>query len=168
MSFVNVRLYFLTKNCFLGYKLIYIICYNLLDMTRRLREPYMNGELLFRKYFEMGAGASAVRLAKWAVSVGMAKPVKKMKGNPDGVPVMGVWKAMWRWASLKENKETAYKIFSDYLDQYGWEQDTDFPWEDTTQSRKDIWNKFMLKKVQTSWQFRPHRHERFLRENGWL
>lgn len=137
-------------------------------MTRKLKQPYMNGELLYRKYFSMGAGASATRLARWAVSVGMAKSIKKTNINRDGAPVMGVWKAMWRWASMRENKELAYQIFSDHLDQFGWEQDTDFLWDDYTQPRQDIWHKFMLKKIQTAWQFNPNRHERFLRENGWL
>lgn len=80
---------------------------------------------------------------------------------------MGVWKAMWRWASQQENKTDAYLIFKEYVKKYGWTNDTDFPWVAGTEISWDDWSRFMLRKIRVAWQYKPVRHERFLRENGW-
>ena len=127
---------------------------------RKLRESYLNGEKLFRKYFEMGSATSAMVLARFAVTEGMYLP-----GGPKPTP-MGVWKAMWRWASLKENKEVAFDIFSSYVRDYGWRlADTDLPWDGPIEV---LWNEFMIQKIKSAWQHATsQRLERFLRKNGW-
>lgn len=135
---------------------------------RKLKESYLDGKQLYKAYFEMGNGASIVRLARWAIANSMAKPTKIARYNKEGLPCMGVWKAMWRWASLKENHPEAYQIFQTYVNTYGWLDDTDFPWPMGTVITLQDWNRFMLKKVKTAWQFAPNRHARFLRENGWV
>lgn len=137
-------------------------------MRKKLKDPYIAGKDLYEYYFSMGEAASIARLARWALANGKAKPVKKGPFNPEGLPMMGVWKAMWRWASLGVNKNEAYSHFQVYVLKYGWLDDTDFPWPvGTVISLKD-WHDFMQKKIRTAWQYEPVRHERFLRENGWI
>lgn len=126
---------------------------------RKLRENYLNGEKLFRQYFSMGAGASASRLQKFAITSGMLSP----DGNEP--TTMGVWKAMWRWASLKENKNTAFSIFCDHVNNYNWRNaDEDLPWEEGCES---VWKLFMEQKIRSAWQFSERRYKRFMKENGW-
>lgn len=136
-------------------------------MRKKLREPFLNGEQIYKYYFSMGEAASVARLTRWAISSGMAKPARKTKMNPEGLPRMGVWKAMWRWASLKENRNDAYLIFAEFVKTYGWTGDTDFPWPKGTEISLSDWHRFMLPKIQTAWQFQYNRHNRFLLENGW-
>ena len=127
---------------------------------RKLRENYLDGERLFRQYFAMGAGASATRLQEFAVTCGMLSP----EGNEP--TVMGVWKAMWRWASLKENKSTAFEIFVNHVDNYDWQLgDPDLPWKG---DRHELWTQFMEQKIRSAFQYGEARHQRFLRENGWI
>src|SRR5512147_842675 len=112
---------------------------------RNLKSSYLDGEKLFRKYYEMGDAKSTSRLAAWAIAEGMAKPVKVTKKNPNGLPVMGVWKAMWRWASLKENRVKAYQIYYDSLFKQG------------GQMSFDEWAKDMIEtKIPTAWQPPTH------------
>lgn len=130
-------------------------------MRKRLRESYLDGEKLFRQYFAMGNGTSASRLQKFAVTSGMV--------SSDGTEPtrMGVWKAMWRWASLKENKDVAFEIFRDHLENFGWDWgDPELPWDgDYT----ELWRRFMLQKIRSAWQYdKESKYQRFLRENGWL
>lgn len=67
--------------------------------------------------------------------------------------MMGLWKAMWRWASLKENKDSAWEIYRQSHPEVTAEQ----------------WKSMMLDKIKKAWQYRTHaRYERFLRDNGWL
>lgn len=117
-------------------------------------KSYLNGEKLFRKYFEMGEAKSVSRLAAWAIADGMAKPIKQTKQNPNGLPNMGVWKSMWRWASLKENRDTAWKIYKESQGKMSWEE----------------WVTDMVEtKIPTAWQPPTHaKRDKFLRENGWL
>lgn len=136
-------------------------------MRRKIKDPYLPGEELYKYYFSMGAGASIQRLAKWAIANGKAKPVPPAYQNKQGLPAMGVWKAMWRWASMKNNKTDAYLVFKDYVKNYGWLDDTDFPWEIGTEISWQDWCNFMLRKIKTAWQYPPGRYARFLRENGW-
>lgn len=135
---------------------------------RKLKEPHISGEQLYRHYFAMGEAASIARLARWAVSEGVAKPVSKGSFNQHGLPFMSCWKAMWRWASMQSNKTDAYLIFKDYVKKHGWTIDTDFPWEKDTEISWQDWSRFMTKKIRTAWQYKPNRYERFLRENGWV
>ena len=127
---------------------------------KKLRENYLDGERLYRQYFLMGAAASSSRIQKFAVSCGMLSP----EGNEP--TTMGVWKAMWRWASLKENKDLAFSIFSDYVDNYNWRlPDPDLPWDG---DRDELWHEFMMQKIRTAWQFSSERRlRRFLKKNGW-
>lgn len=134
---------------------------------RKLKESHISGEKLFKYYFSMGEAASIAKLARWAVSEGVAKPVSKGNFNKNGLPFMSCWKAMWRWASQQENKTDAYYIFKEYVKKYGWTIDTDFPWETGTDISWSDWSRFMVKKIRTAWQYKSNRHERFLRENGW-
>lgn|SRR5574341_1396643 len=128
---------------------------------RKLRENYLDSEKLFHKYFEMGNAASATKLVNYALSCGMISPEGKQP-TP-----MGVWKAMWRWASLKDNKDRAFEIFSHYIDNYEWKlPDNDLPWDG---DRQVLWHQFMMQKIKTAWQFQTKaRLERFLRKNGWI
>ena len=107
----------------------------------------MDGEVLYRKYFELGDAASFVRLQRFAEFKGMVDS----KGN---IPtLMGIWKSMWRWASLLENKETAWSIYHQY---------------DPSMSRED-WDRMMAEKIKKAWQFpTPSRYNKFMKENGWM
>jgi hypothetical protein len=116
----------------------------------------------------MGQAASISRLAKWAVANGKARLIKPNQTNQGGLPCMGIWKAMWRWASLKENTKIAYEIFRDYVKVHGWTMDSDFPWHEGTEISWTDWTRFIQKKIRTAWQYAPARHSRFLRENGWV
>lgn len=134
-------------------------------MRRILKEAYLDGGVLFEKYFSMGKAASINRLATFAVASGMTKIQYK---NKNKIPRMGVWKAMWRWASLQANKDKAFSIFSDYVHNYGWEWDTDFPWNPGSDVGQSDWNKYMLKMIHSAWQYNYSREQKFLRENGWI
>lgn len=106
-----------------------------------LRESYLDGEELFYKYFEMGDAKSIPRLVIFMQKKGIQ--------TTD----MGVWKSMWRWASLKENKVAAYRIYKDFGGEASWEQ-----WVD---DMKDI--------IRTAWQHQTDaKYNRFLRDNGWI
>jgi len=137
-------------------------------MRKDLKKKSLDGKLLYEQYFKMGDGASITRLARFAMSMGMSQGVKKTKINKDGLPFMSVWKAVWRWASVQENKTIAFQIFQEYVRNYGWEGDTDFPWPAGTEISWSDWHKFMIPKIKSAWQYKPNRHERFLRENGWM
>jgi hypothetical protein len=120
-------------------------------MTRKnLTEKYLDGEVLFRKYFEMGDAKSYGRLARWALSEGMARKINPSKSNPDGLPHMGVWKSMWRWAST--HGDQAWKIYLEHVPDASYEQ----------------WILDMRDKILTAWQYTTNsRYERFLKEYGW-
>ena len=109
-----------------------------------LRESYLDGEILFKKYFEMGAAKTVERLRRFAVSQGM-----KSKDGNDPTP-MGVWKSMWRWASLKENHIKAWGIYS--------KNNPDKTWND--------WESDLVSNMRTAWQHSNlAKYLRFLREN---
>jgi hypothetical protein len=120
-------------------------------MTNRspnLREKYLDGEKLFRKYFEMGESRSISLLAEWAIMQGM-----KSSTGQEPTP-MGIWKAMWRWASLKENRHKAWQIMNEL------DRPVDF----------SVWANDMINhKIPISWQHPTQaKLHRFLKENGWL
>lgn len=116
------------------------------NRSPNLREKYLDAEKLFRKYWEMGEKRSINLLTEWAISQGIQSPSGK---NPTP---MGIWKAMWRWASLKENKDKALKIAQEF-----------------EAINPDRWNKEMiLIRIPTAWQHPSKvRRERFMKENGW-
>lgn len=112
-----------------------------------LQEKYMDGEVLFRKYFELGDAASFVRLRAFAISKGM------VSSSGDEPTTMGLWKAMWRWASLKENKEHAWQIYQ----------------ATHPNVSREEWDMLMLDRIKKAWQYRTNsRYEKFLKDNGWI
>jgi hypothetical protein len=116
------------------------------NRSPNLREKYLDGERLFRKYFEMGENKSIAMLVEWAILEGM-----KSSTGQEPTP-MGVWKSIWRWASLKENKALAYKIAKESgVNTKYWEHD------------------MINKKIPAAWQHPTLiKQERFLKENGWI
>lgn len=71
------------------------------------KKRFLNGELLFRHYFEqMGSAGSMMKLVNMCAAQGMKNP---QTGKPP--TRMGVWKAMWTWALLPENLKTSKDIF---------------------------------------------------------
>lgn len=120
-------------------------------MTNRnsnLREKYLDGETLFRKYYEMGDNRSIKLLTEWAKVEG----IKSSKGNePTG---MGIWKAMWRWASMRENKDLAWSIMK----------------HDDLNLGYDAWkNQMIYIRIPSAWQHPNNaKLQKFLRENGWV
>ena len=121
------------------------------DMTNRspnLREKYLDGERLFRKYYEMGEDRTIQLLTEWAILDGMTSS----KGT---LPTpMGVWKSMWRWASLKENRDLAWKIYMEHCGKINYAE----------------WKLEMIHiKVPSAWQHNSQvKRDKFLRENGWI
>ena len=112
-----------------------------------LQKRYLDGEILYRKYFELGDAGTFVRLRRFAESERMVSP----SGNPP--TLMGIWKSMWRWASLIQNKETAWEIYKVY----------------NPDISRETWNQMMLEKISKAWQFKSiTKQDRFLKENGWL
>jgi len=124
------------------------------DRNPNLREKYLDGEKLFRKYFEMGEARTVQKLSRWAINEGMARRVKRTKDNPDGLPTMGIWKAMWRWASLMENSTIAWNIFNQYIDTVSWEE-----------YKQDM----VTHKIKAAWQHpTDKKRNKFLKDNGWI
>lgn len=111
-----------------------------------LREKYLDGERLFIKYFEMGDAKSISRLTRWAISEGMT-------GSKGQEPTaMGVWKSMWRWASLRDNFQKAWEIYCKFNPNASW---MDY--------RED-----MLLNIKSAWQHTTNaKYKKFLQENGW-
>lgn len=134
-------------------------------MKRKLKEPYLDGKTLFEHYFKMGEAASITKLAAYAVSTGMTKVTYT---NQMKLPKMGVWKAMWRWASLQENKDQAFQIFSNYVKNYGWTWDTDWTFPKGSDLSLSDWNRYMRKMIYSVWQHPTEMmYDRFLKKNGW-
>ncbi len=108
---------------------------------------YLDGEELFRKYFEeMGTARSISRLVKWCISRGIKNP---LTGKPP--TRMGVWKSMWRWALLPENKEKAFDIFKKSLSAEG---------EFVVVEK---WNEYIDSKAVHGLQFGPKKYEEFIK-----
>jgi hypothetical protein len=117
------------------------------NRNSNLREKYLDAELLFRRYWEMGEGRTIRLLTEWAITQGMTS------SRGDKPTEMGVWKAMWRWASLKENQSLAWSIVNKHKDMSykNWEWDM-----------KNV-------KIPSAWQHTTSaKREKFMRENGWL
>lgn len=112
----------------------------------------------------MGRVASIATLARFAISQKMTNITYT---NKRSIPTMGVWKAMWRWASLKENKDTAYQIFQDYVKEYGWKWERDFTWLEGQEVDLDHWKAYMRRIIRSAWQFNENRYQRFLQDNEW-
>ena len=94
----------------------------------------------------MGDAKSIGRLTKYAISMDMTSSTGQKPTQ------MGIWKAMWRWASLKENSKIAWEIVKEYNAYQSW---ADFVSD-------------MREKILTAWQHpNPNKYEKFLKENGW-
>lgn len=117
-----------------------------------LREKYLDGERLFRKYVEDGETRSIYSLTEYAISEGMTSSTGQ---KPT---VMGVWKSIWRWAST--HKDEAWKIVEGQT--FGTSRNR-FKYD------KARWEKEMVYiHIPSAWQHPTDaKRERFLREYGW-
>lgn len=129
--------------------------YNILmaDRNKNLRERYLNGERLFRKYIEMGESRSIILLTEWATFDGMTSS----KGNKP--TEMGVWKAIWRWAST--HKSEAWNLvkgatFGSKHNRFTYNQER--------------WEKEMIHiRIPSAWQHPTQaKKEKFMKEHGWI
>lgn len=105
-----------------------------------LDKKYLDGEQLFKVYWqEMGSARSTVRLQRWCLSHSIVNP------KTQNVPTrMGLWKAMWRWAS--ENREQAKEIWKiSVLDSYAEQANKNYFIEMD-------WKTLILKNAKTSFQ----------------
>jgi hypothetical protein len=109
--------------------------------SNNLREAYLDGEFLYRHYYEMGDGRSYKRLQKY------------MEGEGIETTTMGIWKAVWRWASLKENRNKAWEIYQAHSNEMSYNE----------------WVMDMVEhKIPKAWQYNTQaKHNKFLKENGW-
>ena len=106
-----------------------------------LKEKYMDGGELYRKYWEMGDARNIARLVKYVQSKTGTKPTH-----------MGVWKSMWRWASLKENRDIAWEIYQK------WNDDVTF----------EKWTVMMVERIRKAWQHPTDaKYNKFIKDNGW-
>jgi len=117
-------------------------------MTNKVNK-YLDGETLFREYY-LGGKNTIVTLTEWAILEGMISS----KGNKP--TQMGIWKSMWRWASLKENKETAWQIIQSSLNGKA--------------PKREHWEYDMIHvKIPSAWQHSTQRKlNKFLKKNGWI
>lgn len=122
---------------------------------RKPSRKYLDGEKLFHHYYvEMAGGGTFAKLRDWAVSVGMVNH----RGNTTIYPTpMGVHKAAWRWASLKENKDKAWEWFQIFMENTG-----DY-------CSDDEWREFAIQKIKNAWQHpTEQKSHQFLEDNGWI
>ncbi len=125
------------------------------------KHSYLDGEILYKKYFSLGEATGFSKLTNFAIS-------QKMFNEHGYKPTrMGVWKAMWRWASLKENQTVAFDIFSEYVRNYGWMWDTDFSWQKGDTVSSEDWKRFMRHKIRRAYQYDEDEYDRYLDRNGW-
>ena len=115
---------------------------------------YMDGEYLFRYYFQtMGEARSFPKLIEHCRAEYMIHPEN---GKPP--TKMGLYKAMWRWATRKENQQTAWDIYKS--SQLGDEWTQIESWND--------WIKFLEDRISSAHQFaKPSEYRNFLRYNGY-
>lgn len=125
-------------------------------MTNRspnLREKYLDGEKLFRKYVEMGEGRTIELLTEWAILEGMQSS-SGQKPTP-----MGIWKAIWRWASTHKDESWALVQGATFgrkskLFKYDWKT---WKWE------------MVNIRIPSAWQHPTQpKQDKFLKENGWV
>lgn len=114
---------------------------------------YLDGEKLYKAYWQdmggstmMGGSASYRKLITFAVANGMSNP---KTGKPPYV--MGIWKAMWRWAI--KNQDVAYKMAQEAFFTRG-----------QTLSL-ETWKEEITSKAKTSWQDENHQR-RWEKENA--
>ncbi len=118
-----------------------------------LKEKYLDGEKLFKRYIEMGEARSVYLLCEYAILEGMISS-KGQQPTP-----MGCWKAMWRWVSV--NKDVAWNYVKGAT--FGTKHNLH-------NLSYNEWVKDMVKtKIPSAWQHTTHaKRDKFLRENGWI
>jgi hypothetical protein len=124
-----------------------------MNRNANLKEKYLDGEKLFRKYIEMGENRSVYLLCEYAI-------MKGMKSSTGQEPtVMGCWKAIWRWASI--HKEEAWELVKNQT--FGTSKKR-------FQYNKERWEKEMIEiRIPSAWQHTTHaKRDKFLKENGWI
>lgn len=125
-------------------------------MTNRsanLREKYLDGEKLFRKYIEMGDDRNINLLVEWSILKGMTSS----KGETP--TPMGVWKSMWRWAS--QNRELVWSLVKG--ETFGTKKNP------VQYTEKSFVRDMINVKIPSAWQHNtPGKRERFLRRHGWI
>lgn len=76
---------------------------NLMALSRTMQNPVIyNGEVLFKKYHEMGRAGSYKKLGRWAMENGMVNP------NTGRISWMGPIFSMWRWAMRHPHEAFPY------------------------------------------------------------
>jgi len=95
----------------------------------------------------MGESRTIQLLTEWAI-------LEKMLSSKGNEPTqMGIWKAMWRWASLKENRDTAWGIYKQH----------------NTVSFENWKRKMIEVHIPSAWQHPTiPKRDKFLKENGWI
>lgn len=118
---------------------------------RGKRAHYLNGEILFKYYWAtMGTARSISGVIRYCKAQGIVNP---MTGLPPSQ--MGVEKAMWRWAVLKENFEEGYEIVNAAMRDQG------------QFMSKEEWRDFLFHKIGIAYQYTPRYYKRFLKRNGY-
>lgn len=126
-------------------------------MTKKTNFPllkYMDGEYLFRYYFQtMGEARSFPKLIEHCRAEYVIHPES---GSPP--TKMGLYKAMWRWATRKQNQRIAFDIYQN--SELGEEYEYFETWED--------WLDFLKDRIASAHQFaKPNEYRNFLRDNGY-
>lgn len=123
------------------------------DKTDNLREKYLDAEALFRKYIDDGETRTIKGLTEWARVQGMKS------SNGDQPTEMGVWKAIWRWAST--HKELAWELMKDQTFGYS---------KSRFKYTRETWEQDMIQvKIRSAWQHATQaKKNKFLRQHGWI
>lgn len=118
---------------------------------RRDKTKYLDGKFLFEYYWKtMGPARSYDGLRRYCISQGI---VNTQRGtNPNRMSIM---KAMWRWATRKENFEEGYEIVNNAMRDEG------------RFMSKDEWKEFLRDKVHVAYQYNVPKEKKFLRKNGY-
>lgn len=113
----------------------------------------MDGEYLFKYYFEtMGASRSIIKLIEHCRSEYMIHPEQ---GKPP--TKMGIYKSMWRWATLKENQRKAYEIYNNA------DLGNEYEYFETFED----WMAFLKDRIESAYQYKDKSYKRFLIRNGY-
>ena len=125
-------------------------------LTKKTNFPvlkYMDGEYLFKYYFQaMGASRSLIKLIEHCRTEYMIHPEQ---GRPP--TKMGIYKAMWRWATVKENQKMAWEIY----------KTADLGEEWNPINEWGAWVDFLKERVPSAYQYDPKTYKRFLVRNGY-
>lgn len=125
----------------------------MIKRSSNLKEKYLDGEILFKKYIEMGEDRTIQLLTEWAILQGM----KSSKGKHP--TEMGIWKAIWRWAST--HKSQAWELVKD---------ETFGSKKNRFKYNKEKWEQEMVSiRIPSAWQHPTNvKRDKFMREYGWI